>query len=125
MIGYKKAIKSSIGENTFFDSDLDDRNDFFVIVKLRISPKAKVIKGEWNNVENKHRASSAKVLEIISMKSGRKCKTAKSKHDFSFKYKVGETVRPIGAKFDMSSFEVCTSGIHFFLTEEEARNYYL
>ena len=63
--------------------------------------------------------------------SGRKCRAeyaivisgeGVSQHDSSFVYRVGETVRP-REPFDEDRWNECGSGIHFFLTEEEAKEY--
>ena len=40
----------------------------------------------------------------------------------SFKYEVGKVVKPV-RKFDKNFKEDCASGIHFFLTKEEAINF--
>ena len=45
-----------------------------------------------------------------------------SKHDPNFKYVVGETVRPKEA-FNDSLVSECESGIHFFITRQEAEHY--
>jgi len=47
--------------------------------------------------------------------------TVRSLHDKSFKYQIGKTVKPKFA-FDTSDAD-CGSGIHGFLTQEEAINY--
>ncbi|CAB4124779.1 Pentapeptide repeat [uncultured Caudovirales phage] len=61
---------------------------------------------------------------------GRKCRAeyavviegeGVSKHDGKTVYKVGETVYP--DKYDDDIRVECTSGIHFFLTREEANDY--
>ena len=76
-----------------------------------------------NLTEKKCRASRAIVLEIT--KTGKKDRfvTACSIYDNNFKYVVGETVHP-KKPFDMSR-EQCGSGIHFFRTLKEAREYAL
>ena len=45
-----------------------------------------------------------------------------SQHDSNFTYKVGETIRPT-EPFCEDRWQECASGIHFFLTREEAENY--
>jgi hypothetical protein len=45
-----------------------------------------------------------------------------SRHDPNFKYEVGKTVRPT-KPFCEDRFDECSSGIHFFLTRDEAVNY--
>jgi hypothetical protein len=43
-------------------------------------------------------------------------------HNYSFEYKIGETVRPT-EPFCEDRWNECTSGIHFFLTQAEAEAY--
>jgi hypothetical protein len=63
--------------------------------------------------------------------TGRKCRAefavvlegeGVSRHDVGFVYRVGETVRP-REPFDENRWDECASGIHFFLTREEAEDY--
>ena len=79
-----------------------------VICKLLIPKEAK----RSNATGRKCRAEYAVVLEGEGV----------SKHDNSFKYRVGETVRPRGP-FDENRWEECGSGIHFFITRDEAERY--
>lgn len=105
-IGYKKAytkIKNCKTE---------------VIVKLEIPAEAL----RTSALSRKCRASAAKVLEIKSISGKKKYKTAYSSHDNGFKYVVGETVEPT-EPFDTNRWHECTSGIHHFITREEAINY--
>ena len=53
------------------------------------------------------------MLEIVGAEEGR------SKHDYTFVYRVGETVEP-REPFDPNRWNECASGIHFFITREEA-----
>ena len=94
IIGYKKA---SMGE----------------IVKILIPIDAK----RSNATTRKCRAEYAKVLSISNGKN-----TAKSKYDSNFIYKVGEIVRPT-QPWDTDRWNECSTGIHFFLTEQEAKDY--
>jgi hypothetical protein len=61
------------------------------------------------------------VLAIYG-ETGDPCKTAVSRHDAGFTYEVGAIVRPV-KPFDDNWQEECTSGIHFFITREEAEAY--
>ena len=79
------------------------------ICKLRIPADAKRVGGL---VGRKCRAEFAVVLEGEGV----------SKHDPYFKYLVGETVRPKEA-FNDSLVSECESGIHFFITRQEAEDY--
>lgn len=64
----------------------------------------------------KCRAEYAKVIEIIGADK------AISEHDNSFIYKVGDIVGPT-TPFDEDFTNECSTGIHFFITLEEAKNY--
>ena len=79
-----------------------------VICKLLIPSDAK----RHNATGRKCRAEYAVVLEGDGT----------SKHDASFIYKTGETVRP-AQPFDEDRWNECSSGIHFFLTRGEAEDY--
>lgn len=76
---------------------------------------------------DKNRASRARVVRIRTVPSmnnqrkSRLVKTARSKHDSSFVYTVGETVIP--HNFAPSSEGVCAGGIHFFRRRVDARDY--
>jgi hypothetical protein len=83
------------------------------IVKLLIPKDAK----RSHAFGRKCRAEYAEVLEIT--KGNRKLKTAESEYDNNFKYKVGETVKPI-SQFSENWVEECDSGIHFYITKLEA-----
>lgn len=106
-VGYKKAFAKAKNGKT-----LD------VIVKLEIPADAK----RSSAMSRKCRASKAKVLEIKSIISKKRFTTAFSSHDNGFKYKVGETVEPT-EPFDTNRWHECTSGIHHFITREEAIRY--
>ena len=78
------------------------------ICKLRIPAEAKRL----NATGRKCRAEYAVVLEGNGV----------SRHDPEFKYRVGETVRP-REPFDDDRWNECASGIHFFLTRQEAEDF--
>ena len=80
------------------------------IVKLLIPAEAKRSKG----TSNKYRAEFAIVLEADGI--------CVSIHDRTFTYETGKTVYP-REPFCEDRWNECSSGIHFFLTEEEARAY--
>ena len=83
-----------------------------VIIKLLIPKEAK----RNNAFGRKCRAEYAKVIEIIGADE------AISQHDNTFTYKVGDIVRPT-TPFDEDFTNECSTGIHFFITSEEAKNY--
>ena len=92
-----------------------------VIVKLFIPEDAK----RSNATSRKCRAEFAEVIAVYP--KGKKRPMAKktivqSDHDSSFKYMVGETIKPT-KPFDENRWEECSTGIHFFITREEAENY--
>ena len=69
----------------------------------------------------KCRASKAKVLDITHIETGVTVNTVISNYDNTFIYKVGEEVKV--DDFDTNRWNECSSGIHFFITKEEAVNY--
>lgn len=101
-----------------------------VFVKLLVPAHAE---RHYDAYHGKIRVSEAKVLEVIPDPSdleSRKCPTRStlltevtvhSSYDPSFVYKVGKTVRPV-KPFDKNNVE-CASGIHGFLTMDEAVKY--
>jgi hypothetical protein len=79
-----------------------------VVCKLRIPTEAK----RSNATGRKCRAEFAVVLEGAG----------RSKSDSTFVYEVGAIVRP-QEPFSEDRWDECASGIHFFLTREEAEAY--
>ena len=70
----------------------------------------------------KCRCSKARVLSITDLNgSDANVEYAVSKHDSGFLYKVGEVVSV--DDFDTNRWNECSTGIHFFMTREEAVNY--
>lgn len=87
------------------------------IVKLRIPSDAK----RSSAFGTKCRCNKAEVLDIWNPSTGKHLKTARSHFNKSFVYRVGETIKV--DYFDEDRFNECSRGIHFFMTEEEARSY--
>ena len=88
-----------------------------LIAELIIPASAKRSHG----ASRKCRASSAKV-EAIYTKDGAHVKEGVSMQSSAFVYRVGETVKP-KESFCEDRWEECASGIHFFITREEAEAY--
>ena len=89
-----------------------------LIVELEIPEDALRSSG----TTRKCRCSKAKVLSITNLDGSKsKCTEATSKRDSSFVYKVGETVEV--TNFDPNRWNECSTGIHFFVTREEAEKY--
>ena len=89
-----------------------------LIVKLEIPADAL----RSSATTRKCRCSKAKVLSITNLDGSKsKCTEATSKRDASFVYKVGEIVEV--PDFDTNRFNECSTGIHFFVTREEAEKY--
>ena len=84
------------------------------IVELEIQENAK----RSSATTRKCRASKAKVLSITSIDGKEHFKKAKSSRDNSFVYRVGETVEV--KDFDEDRWNECSTGIHHFITREEA-----
>ena len=69
----------------------------------------------------KCRCSKAKVLSITNIENTGEFEMVQSDYDENFIYKVGEIVEV--KDFDKNRWNECSSGIHFFITREEAVNY--
>lgn len=84
------------------------------IIKLQIPEDAL----RSSATSRKCRASKATVLEIVSIDKRQFLEKIASDYDASFIYKVGETVEV--ENFDKDRWNECSTGIHFFMTREEA-----
>ena len=88
------------------------------IIKLLIPEDAK----RSSATSRKCRCSKAKVLSITNMNGSDSGLTEiRSNKDETFIYKVGETVSV--TNFDENRWNECSTGIHFFITRDEAVNY--
>lgn len=87
-----------------------------VIVTLLITADAK----RSSATSRKCRASKAVVIAIESS-NGVALDIAHSKKDVNFKYRLGETVEV--ADFNEDRWVECSTGIHFFITKQEAIQY--
>jgi hypothetical protein len=103
IIGYKQA------------NSLDGK---VVIVELLIPSMAK----RNNAFVRKCRAEYAIVTEIKSIDGNTDFPSAKSSYDSTFKYEIGDTIKPT-TPYDENFQNECSSGIHFFITRLEAENY--
>lgn len=74
-----------------------------------------------HNSEGKCRTNRAKVLSIVDAETNAPLDRAYAWRS-GFLYTVGETVRP-QHDFDDNIYEDCGSGIHFFETEQQARDW--
>ena len=104
-----------------------------VVVKLLIPAGALVTTGFKRKPSmpminfNKQRANMAIVKKIYSydMKYAYKSSTiAHSNYAHYFTYRVGEKVVPAIIPFDVNPFAECSSGIHFFISKEQAMRYF-
>ena len=88
------------------------------IVKLLITEDAK----RSSATTRKCRCSKAKVLSITELDGNDSGLTSiNSKYDPNFTYRVGEIVEV--PDFDEDRWNECSTGIHFFITREEAVQY--
>ena len=87
------------------------------IIKLLITEDAK----RSSATTRKCRCSKAKVLSITNLKNTEEFSEVASKHDNNFIYRVGETVEV--KEFDEDRWNECSTGIHFFITRDEAVMY--
>jgi len=101
IVGWKKALSPSL--------------ETPVIVKLSIPADAARV--DW--FERKFRAERAVVLDLEDLDGGPGPEEARGTYDTDFVYRRGQTVRP-EEPFDPDPTKVCGSGIHFYLTRQEA-----
>ena len=106
-IGFKKAI--------IFNSDIPDKSH--VIVKLKILENAK----RSSATTRKCRCSEAEVISITSLNGNYSLTKAFSSFNPEFMYEVGKIVAV--DNFDENRWNECSTGIHFFITRDEAVNY--
>ena len=92
-------------------------NNTPVIVELEISTEAK----RSSATNRKCRCSKAKVLSITGLNGVAEFQQAFSRYDNNFIYEVGKTV--VVDDFDEDRWNECSTGIHFFITRDEAVNY--
>lgn len=115
VIGYKLCYTESI--------QTDSKPYYYALVKLEIPVGAYVRWGNYYGGHKKNRASAAKVLEITEYKTKKPLEKAFSMNDSLFVYEVGKTVKP-NSKFCFNKYNECSSGIHFFLREEEINRWF-
>ena len=89
------------------------------IVKLLITEDAK----RSSATTRKCRCDKAKIISITSLDGKENFTTAYSYYDRFFQYTVGQTV--IIDDFDEERWNECSTGVHFFITREEAVDYVL
>ena len=87
------------------------------IVKLLITEDAK----RSSATTRKCRCNKAKVISITSLDGKENFTTAYSYYDRIFQYTVGQTV--VIDDFDEDRWNECSTGVHFFITREEAIDY--
>lgn len=93
----------------------------YVLVTLRIPSDAKRSAAGGR----KCRCNKAEVIAIEPVGKERKgttIRTARSIHDSTFKYHVGEEV--FVQEFDEDPWKECAPGIHFFMNKKEALSYF-
>jgi hypothetical protein len=122
MIVWKKALGPEIKPSLMrYSWDYPSYRNEHVIVKLKIPKDAAVL-----FTPTKCRANRAIVLGFYPCELGGETHelaitSAMSLYDWSYKYNLGETIRP--DYFDHDWHKTCSHGIHFFRTFEEAVNY--
>lgn len=119
-IGFKKAnifVPDTLGDYTVTNMNIGSPHP--VIIKLQITEDSL----RSSATSRKCRCSKVKVLSI-SYLDGTECSEgtiAHSQTDFDFTYKVGDVLEV--KDFNEDRWEECATGIHFFITREEAVNY--
>lgn len=106
-IGYKKA------------NFVDNHNHIYCecIVELRILDDAK----RSSATSRKCRCDKAKVISITSLDGDESFSEASSGYDINFIYEVGKIVEV--TDFDECRWNEYSTGIHFFITRDEAVRY--
>lgn len=88
-----------------------------LVVELEIPADAR----RSSATSRKCRASKAKVLSITDIDGNPGCDQVRSDYDHGFVYALGETVEV--SDFDDDRWNECSTGIHHFITREEAVKY--
>ena len=88
-----------------------------LIIKLEIPSDAL----RCSATGRKCRCNKAKVLSITNIDGSDSGNVGYSKYDPSFVYNVGEIVSV--DDFDTNRWNECSTGIHFFITRQEAVDY--
>ena len=107
-IGFKKAIA--------YDSGIP-KKPHVVIVKLKVLENAK----RSSATTRKCRCSEVEVISITSLNGHYSFTKAFSSFNPDFMYEVGKIVAV--DNFDENRWNECSTGIHFFITRDEAVNY--
>ena len=118
-IAYKCCITGNNKELISYNNFLYKGNEkeLVRIVKLRIPEDAK----RSSFIEDKCRCNKAEVIDIYNPYTHKHYKIARSIYINNFIYRVGEIVKV--DNYDEDRWNECSSGIHFFMTEEEATDY--
>lgn len=120
-----RSTDLSCVKNLFFPMACPEKGSFiafkkagFYIIELFIPSNAK----RCSATSRKCRCSKAKVISITTL-SGDKTNITEvhSNYDPNFIYKLGEYVEV--KNFDDNRWNECSTGIHFFITRQEAVNY--
>ena len=91
------------------------------VVKLYVPAEAyRVGRSSLRNTCNKCRCNMAIVMSIMTS-DGQFWDKAYSRYDSSFVYEIGQLVAVPG--FSADSKRICGTGIHFFMSKEEAWSY--
>ena len=97
----------------------------FYVLELEL-PKGAIV---FSNQQRKCRTNTAKVLRVLTLQLEDVSPSFKSKesrlnslYDKSFTYELGKTYTI--DNFDLRNYEVCSNGIHCFLSPNEAAEYY-
>ena len=118
----KLDIKSEFCHTIKYEQIFKTKSKTTVYKKLSCGDIAtlQLKKGAIFQSENHSKCRTGEALVTsIEDKDGNKIKTGRSQYDISFIYEVGKIV---SAPYD-DRIEECSTGIHFFLTKEEAERY--
>lgn len=117
-------LTNAVYKDTILNLQCPEEGSFIAWKKLADNKIAKLLIPEdakrSSATTRKCRASKAIVLAIYN-EDGEEISEGRSRHDYEFIYRVGETVYP--DHWDEDRWNACSNGIHFFITRKEAEEY--
>lgn len=108
-------------KSIFYDTDVRR----VALVTLQLLDESKTNEMRSNVVDSefaKYRANKALVVSIEDVLDENEVKEGYSQYNPTFLYRVGEIVE---SEFDDNTNKVCSSGIHYFKTKDQAKWYFL
>ena len=125
MKGYKIGIDENALEFVLIELEIPEEYPGLLIYSyvMGLGTTLTYYTGLKFHVTSQYRTNVARVLDIRKIKTGvvEHVDSAFSLYDPTFKYHPGEIIYP--KAFDLDNTNMCTDGIHFFETKEDAIKY--